>query len=187
MNSVPGSDGATLSQLASLSMLRQPRTRGGSDRMATGWGGFVAMTLLLAVLPFRADFAIAYAEGPLRRYRPGNEVGSRIEIAPVHGASFGMCGPKKVSTRSRRHKGGTSRMARLMADIDIKRFIRSKRKGISTCTAEVDARPAYLIEHGFNAATPNHTGDWHGPAKATLGRLLSRGGVFTRFYAILAC
>jgi len=76
LNSVPGSDGATLSQLASLSMLRQPRSRVALIAWRLAGAGFVAMTLLLAVLPFRADFAIAYAEGPLQRYRPGNRVGS---------------------------------------------------------------------------------------------------------------
>src|SRR5713226_4835953 len=97
--------------------------------MATGWGRFRRYDPPARGSTVSHRLRIAHAEGPLQRYRPGNRVPAmQIEIAPVHGASFGVCGPKKVSTRSRRDKGGTSRVARLMADIDIKRFIRSKRK-----------------------------------------------------------
>src|SRR5205823_12337129 len=47
------------------------------------------------------------------------------------------------------------RVARLMDDLDLEGAVRGKRKRITTVTAEVDTRPADLVERDFTAAAPN--------------------------------
>ena len=81
----------------------------------------------------------------------------KLEIARVHRENFGVYGIEKVWRQLNREgvKVGRDRVARLMDDLDLEGVARGRRKRITTVAAEVDTRPADLVERDFTAEAPN--------------------------------
>lgn len=80
----------------------------------------------------------------------------KVEITRVHRANFGVYGIEKVWRQLKREGSaiGRDRVARLMAELDLRGVVRGKRKR-TTIPAEVGPRPADLVERNFTAAAPN--------------------------------
>jgi putative transposase len=81
----------------------------------------------------------------------------KLEISRVHRDNFGVYGIEKVWRQLNREgtRVGRDRVARLMDELDIEGAVRGKRKRITTWPAELDTRPADLVERNFTAAAPN--------------------------------
>ncbi len=120
------------------------RERWGSSRSA----GFCR-------LPQSTYYAALKRPLSARRQR---DAGLRIEIGRVHRDNLGVYGIEKVWRQLNRE--GTQvdrdRVARLMDEMDLEGVVRGKRKRITTWPAELDTRPADLVERNFTATAPNH-------------------------------
>ena len=81
----------------------------------------------------------------------------KIEIRRVHRDNYGVYGIEKVWHQLTREgkKVGRDRVHRLMREMDLEGVVRGKRKPITTWPAELDTRPADLVERNFTAAAPN--------------------------------
>jgi putative transposase len=81
----------------------------------------------------------------------------KVEISRVHRDNFGVYGIEKVWRQLNREgtRVGRDRVARLMDELDLEGVVRGKRKRITTWPAELDTRPADLVERNFTAAAPN--------------------------------
>jgi putative transposase len=81
----------------------------------------------------------------------------KVDIKRVHRENFGVYGIEKVWRQLNREgvKVGRDRVARLMNDLDLEGVVRGKRTRITTVAADLDTRPADLIERDFTAAAPN--------------------------------
>lgn len=81
----------------------------------------------------------------------------KIEIGRVHRDNFGVYGVEKVWRQLNREgtRVGRDRVARLMDELDLEGVVRGKRKHITTWPAELDTRPADLVERNFTATAPN--------------------------------
>jgi putative transposase len=81
----------------------------------------------------------------------------KVDIERVHRENFGVYGIEKVWRQLKREgvEVGRDRVARLMDDLDLEGVVRGKRKRITTVSAEVDTRPADLVERDFSADAPN--------------------------------
>ena len=75
----------------------------------------------------------------------------------MHRDNFGVYGIEKVWHQLNREgmRVGRDRVARLMDELDLQGVVRGKRKRITTWPAELDTRPADLVERNFTAAAPN--------------------------------
>ena len=102
-----------------------------------------------------STFYAALARKPSRRSQRDEQL--KVEIGRVHRDNFGVYGIEKVWRQLIREgvKVGRDRVARLMDDLDLEGVVRGKRKHITTISAEVDTRPADLVERDFTADAPN--------------------------------
>jgi putative transposase len=102
-----------------------------------------------------STFYAAVGRKPSRRSERDEQL--KIEITRVHRENFGVYGIEKVWRQLNREgvKVGRDRVARLMDDLDLEGVVRGRGKRITTVAAEVDSRPADLIERDFTAAAPN--------------------------------
>jgi putative transposase len=69
----------------------------------------------------------------------------------VHRENLGVYGIEKVWRQLNREglEVGRDRVARLMDDLDLEDAVRGRRKRITTFSAELDTRPADLVERDF--------------------------------------
>jgi len=81
----------------------------------------------------------------------------KCEISRVHRDNFGVYGIEKVWHQLNREGTpvGRDRVARLMDELELEGVVRGKRKRVTTWPAELDTRPADLVERNFTAAAPN--------------------------------
>ena len=81
----------------------------------------------------------------------------KVEISRIHRDNFGVSGIEKVWRQLNREgtRVGRDRVARLMHELDLEGVVRGKRKRVTTWPAELDTRPADLVERNFTAAAPN--------------------------------
>jgi putative transposase len=93
---------------------------------------------------------------PLSARRQGDQR-LKLEISRVHHDNFGVYGIEKVWRQLNREgtRVGRDRVARLMDELDLEGVVRGKRKRITTWPAELDTRPADLVERNFTACAPN--------------------------------
>jgi putative transposase len=94
---------------------------------------------------------------PLSARRQGDER-LKLEISRVHRDNFGVYGIEKIwhQLNGEGTRVGRDRVARLMDEMDLEGVVRGKRKRITTWPAELDTRPADLVERNFTASAPNH-------------------------------
>jgi putative transposase len=80
----------------------------------------------------------------------------KVEIARVHKENFGVYGIEKVWRQLNREgiRVGRDRVARLMRDLDLEGVVRGQRKR-TTVPADLDERPADLVDRNFRAPAPN--------------------------------
>ena len=80
----------------------------------------------------------------------------KAEIARVHEANFGVYGSEKVWRQLNREGIGVGRdrVARLMHALGLEGAVRGKRKR-TTMAADLEERPADLVERNFRAPAPN--------------------------------
>jgi putative transposase len=92
---------------------------------------------------------------PLSRRRQRDER-LKTEIGRVHRENFGVYGSEKVWRQLNREgtRVGRDRVARLMAELDLRGVVRGKRKR-TTFPDELSQRPADLVERNFTAAAPH--------------------------------
>jgi putative transposase len=102
-----------------------------------------------------STFYAALCRKPSRRSERDEQL--KVEIARVHRENFGVYGIEKVWRQLNREgvKVGRDRVARLMDELDLEGVVRGKRKRITTISAEVNTRPADLVERDFSADAPN--------------------------------
>ena len=81
----------------------------------------------------------------------------KCEISRVQRGNFGVYGIEKIWHQLNREgtRVGRDRVARLMNEMDLEGVVRGKRKRITTWPAELDTRPADLVERNFTASAPN--------------------------------
>jgi putative transposase len=80
----------------------------------------------------------------------------KVEIARVHEENLGVYGVEKVWRQLNREgvRVGRDRVARLMRELNLEGVVRGKRKR-TTVAAELDERPADLVDRNFRAPAPN--------------------------------
>jgi putative transposase len=102
-----------------------------------------------------STFYATVGRKPSRRSQRDAEL--KLDIERVHRENFGVYGIEKVWRQLNREglAVGRDRVARLMDDLDLEGVVRGKRKRITTVSAEVDTRPADLVERDFSADAPN--------------------------------
>ena len=102
-----------------------------------------------------STYYAAIARQPSTRRRRDEQL--KIEIGRVHRDNFGVYGIEKVWRQLNREgtRVGRDRVARLMDEIGLEGVVRGMRKKITTWSAEVDTRPADLVERNFTATGPN--------------------------------
>ncbi len=80
----------------------------------------------------------------------------KLEIVRVHEANFGVYGVEKVWRQLHREgiRVGRDRVARLMRVLGLEGVVRGQRKR-TTLAADLDERPADLVDRNFRAPAPN--------------------------------
>lgn len=80
----------------------------------------------------------------------------KVEIARVHKDNLGVYGIEKVWRQLHREgvRVGRDRVARLMRELNLEGVVRGERKR-TTVPAELDERPADLVDRNFRAPAPN--------------------------------
>jgi putative transposase len=80
----------------------------------------------------------------------------KVEIERVHEENFGVYGIEKVWRQLNREgiRIGRDRVARLMRDLNLEGVVRGQRKR-TTVAADLDERPADLVDRNFRAPAPN--------------------------------
>jgi putative transposase len=102
-----------------------------------------------------STFYAAVGRKPSRRSERDEEL--QVQIERVHRENFGVYGIEKMWRQLNREgvKVGRDRVARLMDELDLESVVRGRRKRITTVAAEVNTRPADLVERDFTADAPN--------------------------------
>jgi putative transposase len=103
-----------------------------------------------------STYYAAVSRQPSARQRGDQRL--KTEIARVHRANFGVYGIEKVWRQLIRagHTVGRDRVARLMAELNLRGVVRGKQQRTTLSAAvESSQRPADLVERQFTAAAPN--------------------------------
>ena len=156
--------------------------------MATGWGRFRRYDPPARGSTVSRRLRNRLRRGPTAALSPRQQSGQcRSRLHRCTARASACVAPRKCQLDREGTKVEPARVARLMADIDIKGFIRGKRKRISHLPGGAGRQAGRPGRTRLQGRRTERYPRRARPLKATLGRSLSGAGLFAVFAPILGC